>query len=107
MFFKSRLALFLILLIATCGCSQNITASYIKVNQKHEDTTHHSYSIEVIDPFDKEEQEFTIKIKNENTWNLIEEGETYFASYKHGDLNNGASLSQIKQVSDPKQNVSK
>ncbi|SDM71639.1 hypothetical protein [Sediminibacillus halophilus] len=106
MFFKTRLVPFIILLMVTLGCSQNITASYIKVKQKHEDPTHHSYSIEVIDPFDKEEKEFTIKIKNENTWNLIEEGETYFGSYKHGDLSNGATLSQIKQVSDPEQNVS-
>ncbi|GKV70137.1 hypothetical protein NCCP2716_26350 [Sporosarcina sp. NCCP-2716] len=78
---KKTIALFIILsalLLGSCGNSS--TASSIMVTEKGQ--SDNKYWIKVYNsniPDDKEE--FTIFIKEEMVWNLVEEDRDYFAMY--------------------------
>lgn len=58
---------------------KSTTSSYLQVIEK--DSSEGKYYITAKNPYDKNAIEVKIDLKVENVWNLVKEGEIYFASY--------------------------
>ncbi|MFC9775044.1 hypothetical protein [Paenibacillus chitinolyticus] len=74
---KYLVMLGMVLILVACNSPKETTASYITVVDKGS-TNDNQHWITVKKSDNKE---FKILIKEKNTWNLIEQGKDYFASY--------------------------
>jgi hypothetical protein len=85
----------------TIGCNQihSNTASYIKVLEKG--TSGKAYWAIALDPNSKEKKQFKLTVDSRNTWNLIEVGKEYFASYEYVSLDKKVDLFNIQYPAKP------
>ncbi|TLS52498.1 hypothetical protein FE782_11105 [Paenibacillus antri] len=55
--------------------------------------------MKAVDPYSRQQREINLTTDEINAWNLIEEGNEYFATYEYTSLENGSDLLSIKHPS--------
>ncbi|WP_201004075.1 hypothetical protein [Paenibacillus glycanilyticus] len=94
-FLKISTVVILVGMLASCGTTST-TVGLIKVVGK-EQPERNSYWIKVED-LGKHPEEFRLKVNDENTWNLVLEGEIYAVSYDFKTKNENKHTGKLTSI---------